>query len=249
MEDSHDLPVHQGSMSPDVGASFEASLATHLIFFRWCEQNWRWFVRDIEQRIRSSLVRAKTVPIESEPCFTGPPPKTETGMSASSKGSDFKTATFAALQQEKRNIMQSIKGLRQPRGTTFDLAPAQTGAHDSGARRVPEGLLVLNMFNYKDLQRLSIIAGRLEEASLVVQLNIDALRDAYEYYERPIVCEGLREDVRTQMEKSTVAFLRRLRQIIRSLETTQTQLGSLRRRLDSGKSLVRTHCTGGHPEH
>jgi hypothetical protein len=55
MEDSIDLPVQQGATGADVGASFEASLATHLIFFHWCEENWRWYVRDMEERVRNTL--------------------------------------------------------------------------------------------------------------------------------------------------------------------------------------------------
>ena len=70
MEDTVDLPVHQGAMGLDVGAAFDASLVTHLVYFRWCEENWRWYIRDMEQRIRSSLIRAKTVPVDSEPRFT-----------------------------------------------------------------------------------------------------------------------------------------------------------------------------------
>jgi hypothetical protein len=240
IEDSLDLPVHQGAMGPDVGASFEAALATHLIFFRWCEQNWRWYVRDMEDRIRNSLARAKTVPVDSEPRFTRPPHKTATGISTSSRDSDMKLAGFAPVS-EKRGILQSIQGLRRPRPTTFELAPMPAAATPQptfpATRRVPEGVLVLNMFNYKDLQKLSILAERLEEATLVIQLNIDTLRDVYEYYQRPIH-EGVKADVRDHMEKTTSAFLLRLRQIIRSLETRQNQLASLRKRLDNGKALV-----------
>jgi hypothetical protein len=242
MDDSVDLPVHQGAMGPDVGASFEASLATHLIFFRWCDQNWRWFVRDMENRIRSSLVRAKTVPVESEPRFTRSPCKTDTGISTSSRDSDAKLAGFVPVS-EKRSILQSIKEIRRPRATTFDLAQVPGALHEpplSGARRVPEGILVLNMFNYKDLQKLSILAERLEEATLVIKLNLDTLGDVYEYYEHLPESDDLRTDVRNHMEKSTSAFLRRLRQIIRNLETRHTQLVSLRKRLDNGKGLV---CT------
>lgn len=248
MEDTVDLPVHQGAMGLDVGAAFDASLVTHLVYFRWCEENWRWYIRDMEQRIRSSLIRAKTVPVDSEPRFTTVSHKTGTGMSASSGGSDgkFTWSAFAPIS-EKRNILQSIKEFRRPRPTTFDLAPAAEGtqeSHLSETRRVPEGILVLNMFNYKDLQKLSILAERLEEAKLVIQLNLDALRDVYEYYENPIEFDGLKAEVRDHMQKSAASFRLRLRQIIRSLETRQTQLVSLRKRLDNGKGLVRKEGTG-----
>jgi hypothetical protein len=149
---------------------------------------------------------------------------------------------------EKRSVLQSIKELGRPRQTTFGLAPAAAETHElplSQGRRVPEGMLVLNMFNYKDLQKLSILVERLEEATLVIQLNLDALRDVYEYYQLPIDFEGLEVDVRDHMKKSAASFRRKLRQIIRSLETRQTQLASLRKRLDNGKTLVREGCPVG----
>jgi hypothetical protein len=249
IEDSDDLPVYQGAMGLDVGASFDASLVTHLIFFRWCEENWRWYVRDMEERIRGSLIRAKTIPVDSEPRFTTFSHKTGTGISASSRGSDVKPAwpTLAPLS-EKRSVLQSIKELGRPRQTTFGLAPAAAETHElplSQGRRVPEGMLVLNMFNYKDLQKLSILVERLEEATLVIQLNLDALRDIYEYYQHPIDFDGLKVDVRDHIQKSAASFRLKLGQIIRSMETRQTQLASLRKRLDNGKALVREGCPVG----
>ena len=226
MEDSVELPIHKGAMESDVGASFAASLATHLIFFRWCEQNWRWFVRDMEDPIRSSLVQAKTMPIESEPRFTPIRRKTETGFSASSGGSDLR---FPRVSRFRGSLLQSLRG---PRATTFDLA-------STGTRREPEGMLVLNMFSYKDLQKLSTLAERLEEATLVIQLNVGVLRDVYEYYQDAVQPGNIAdEEVRCRMAKETQAFLRRLQQIVKSMETGHTQLVSLRKRLDSGKSLV-----------
>jgi hypothetical protein len=241
MEDSLDLPAHQGAMGSDVGPAFDASLATHLIFFRWCEENWRWYVRDMEDRIRTSLVRAKTIPVESEPRFTQPPPKTETGFSASSKGSEMIKPATVTFGSEKRSIMQSIKRLPRPRSTALELAqdPAVTQeAPSSRLRRVPEGILVLNMFNYKELQRLSILSERLEEAALVIQLNITALRDASDYYQRLAHHHDLNSGIQAHIETSVSGFLPKLQQIIRSLETRHSQLVSLRNRLENGKALV-----------
>jgi hypothetical protein len=244
MEDSIDLPFHQGAMGPDVGASFEASLATHLIFFRWCEQNWRWYIRDMEDRIRHSLVRAKTVPVDSEQRFTRLPSKTDMGVPVASRRRDIDMAGSPPVL-EKKGILETIKEIRWPRANPFDRAQVPGGRQEpplSSARRVPEGIHVLNMFNYKDLQKLSILAERLEEAALVVKLNLDTLRDVYEYYQHLPQSDDLRADVRNHMEKSTLAFLRKLRHILRSLETRHTQLVSLRKRLDNGKGLVRTTC-------
>jgi hypothetical protein len=239
IEDSLDLPVHQGAMRSDVGPAFDASLATHLMFFRWCEQNWRWYIRDMEDRIRESLVRAKTIPVDSEPRFTRAPNKTDTGISTSTRDSEMKHATFAAVS-EKRSILQSIRRLPRPR-TTLDFAQdpgLRQNSHFSNPRQVPEGMLVLNMFNYKEFRGLSILSERLEEAALVIQLNVAALRDVSDYYQRLIHCDDLSPGVQIHMQRSVSAFLPKLQQIIRSLETRHSQVVSLRNRLENGKALV-----------
>jgi hypothetical protein len=229
IEDSLDLPVHQGALGPDVCASFEASLATHLAFFRWCEHNWRWYVRDMEERIRNSLARAKTIPIDSESSYG-------TGVLSPSGDNTMQFSSSVPVSEKPSILQRSIQRLRLSRRATS--GPAQEPAFPR-VRRVPEGLAVLNTFNYKDLQKLSILAERLEEAMLIIRLNVDALRDVYEYYQHAMH-ENAKPDVRTHMEKSTAAFLIKLRQIIRSLETRQAQLTSLRKRLNNGKALVRT---------
>ncbi len=103
----------------------------------------------------------------------------------------------------------------------------------------PEGMQVLAMFRYKDLQELTILLGKLEEAVLVLRLNLDTLRDVYDYYKRHVQSVDIRADFRDHMERSTSSFLRRLSEIIRSLEIRRAQLESLGKRLDSGRGLVR----------
>jgi hypothetical protein len=44
-------------------------------------------------------------------------------------------------------------------------------------------ILMLNIFNYKDLKKLNTLTERLEEAMLVIQLDMRALEDVYQYYQ------------------------------------------------------------------
>jgi hypothetical protein len=63
-----DLPVYRNVTGPDAAAAFEASLATHLInkvLYCWC-QNWRWYVRGLEDHTQESLVSAEPAPFDSD---------------------------------------------------------------------------------------------------------------------------------------------------------------------------------------
>jgi hypothetical protein len=252
VDDTTDLPVQRGAIEGDVGASFEASLATHLIFFHWCEQNWRWFIRDIEERIRKALVKAKTLPVDSEPHFAPAPQKTVIeAVTPASFGGSYVRAAGTSASSEKYGIFERVKSLRRPPSATFDLAQVPTWqsaqSRFPNTKQVPEGMLVLNMFNYKELQTLSRLAEQLEEVTLVVQLDIGVLQDVDAYYQRLTRSDDIGDNVKRNLDKSVSRFSSRVQEIIRSLETRQAQLVSLRKRLDEGKALVGGPKTGCRP--
>lgn len=43
---------------------FSAALATHMVYFAWCDENWRDFVNDVEDAIRGPLELARSAPID-----------------------------------------------------------------------------------------------------------------------------------------------------------------------------------------
>ncbi len=115
MEDSAELPVHRGAIGPDVGAAFDASLATHLIFFDWCEGDWRWFVRHMDERVRTLLVDAKTLPIDGHQRVPDPDPDPNLNLHLNPAVPDVSA---------KRDILASIKELGWPLAAPFGLGRA-----------------------------------------------------------------------------------------------------------------------------
>ena len=63
------LPPLRASLLGDHRRGFAASLATHLIFLEWTDENWRQCINDIEGELRKILVKAKTARIDREPHF------------------------------------------------------------------------------------------------------------------------------------------------------------------------------------
>jgi hypothetical protein len=247
--DLRNLPVHAGAMGHEVGPAFEASLATHLIYFRWCEQNWRWFIRDIEDRIRNALRVARTLPLDDELTFSSDPRKPEYHVPTSSTGHEPRFGRVS----EKKNMFAPITtlptfrrrtGAGPPRDLEKELFPPPPPPFPPPppSKSGPDTLVALSMFNYRDLQTLATIARRLEEAASVIQLNVGVLQDACEYYQDAVQSEDIKNpQLRRDMAKAVFAFSRRVKQIVRSLETSHAQLVSLGRRLDGGKQLVSTY--------
>lgn len=233
MEDTTELPDQRAVAYGDVGSSFEASLAAHLTFFQWCEQNWRWFVREMEERVRKSVAKAKSLPVDGmSPPKNTPPKPPEDGSSSDNSDLHKQSIRVDYYISRARDILRDL--------SPFSQRPTQRQTDEPGSSipQVPNGMRVLNMFNYKDLQSLSKLGDRLEEVILVLQLDIKALEDVYAYYQRLTGCHDVEGSLKLTMEKSIPAFQVRLRRTITSLETRHTQLVSLRKRLDEGKALV-----------
>ncbi|KAK0717304.1 hypothetical protein B0T26DRAFT_646130 [Lasiosphaeria miniovina] len=246
MDDTADLPALRASAGRDVAASFEAALGTLLIYFAWCEENWRWFVRDIEDHIRQELRKAKTVPIDEKPYFTNVPQKMNTGLTTSSKSS-HNPWNYPEKIPEKRDIFSSFRRLSRPSWHTpsgFDVPPPPPppppghGQPAGQARReMPDDTLVLKIFSYKDLQKLISLGERLEESLLIINLNLRVLQNACEYYQRLADSEDIGKEIKQRFVKSIAQFQVKTRGIIENLETRQMQLLSLRKRLEEGKAL------------
>ncbi len=230
IEDCAQARGHQGAAGQEVGPAFEASLATHLIYFRRCEQNWRWFVRDMEDQVRNSFIMAKVAPFELPEDKPTPP------------GDSQRMVPPDVLLSEKRRIIQSIKKLQSigrhaiAPGTTRE--PPKQPPSPGLLARAADTPRVLDTFGHNELLRLGLLAERLEEATLVLYLNIGVLRDVAEYYQHAVQSGEIKPDVRSSMARSAATFQRRLQQITRSLETSHTQFLSIRKKFDYGKGWV-----------
>ncbi|KAM7187642.1 hypothetical protein V8F33_011109 [Rhypophila sp. PSN 637] len=60
----------------EVADYFAASLATHMVYFAWCDESWRDFINDIEDGIRRPLEMARSAPIDDDLEDTGSKLKT-----------------------------------------------------------------------------------------------------------------------------------------------------------------------------
>ncbi len=191
-EITEDLKEHEIAVRGDVDKAFGASLETLLKYFRWCEQNWRRFIRDIEESLRKLVRVATTLPLHNEA-------RLDT------------TVPLGSANGHESKLPHSTGNLAEER-----------------IPRLPDYNFVLNMLKYQDMQSLTTIALRIEDAALVAQLNLGVLKDAVQCYQDAVQSEDIKSpELRGKMEKSVKVFSLRVAQIIRTLETTHAQLVSL----------------------
>jgi len=212
----------------DIIRGFEATLATHLIYFHWCERSWRWFVRDIDQYINEKLRKARIFPVDRSPYRMKIPTRTGTGRSSLSK------SNFPDDQRQQSNGRFLQTFLRRARllGNTpiDDAEPTPEGptyrddAHDEAEE------FVLSQISFKDLQTLSAIHRRLEEGRRVCELNRQALRKMCKYYNgvSQYYPDDINGEIAKAINKSACRFISKVESIIEDIETSETQLTSLR---------------------
>lgn len=258
-DDTKDLGLIKASTKADLTSQWQTALDTHMIYFRYIEENWRWIVRDMEEFIRKRLAKAKTAPVTARI-----PPQTEQLQSRQGRTwTDLSTNLSSRSYSEnshpsdvmRRGFQKTVSGTRwllkrqpavigdieMPSGEKCDTTTGNLSAHRH------RDLQTFDMFKYTDLQELNMTGGDIEELLLVIRLNLETLKDISKYFkhlksrleiEFKDAGEGTISEYQA-MGKATVLFLIRLHSITRSLETRETQLQSLRRRLDEGIALVR----------
>lgn len=252
-DDTKDLPILRANAKADLASQWEAALATHLIYFRYAEENWRWVVRDMEGYVRGQLAKAKTAPIVAKiPLSTshlGSRQLTQSStLTQKSHSDDVVSARRYALKfvvlifGKGFEVTSRLLKLPPYAVDTEKLPVTETADRSLRVLSVDtsEELRRFDVFNYTDLQELNVTGGIVEELLLVLKLNLDTLRDVYRYFEQ---VQKVSNRILTQKEteetkKATSQFLTKLHYIIRSLETREAQLQSLGRQLKEGIALA-----------
>lgn len=244
--DTKNIPLLKADVKTDLVTQWKAALATHMIYFRYAEENWRWVVREMEDLIRKRLSKAKTTPVPSAiPLSTmlDAIPEEDTGLSKRLREATSNHALcskllphFLVKESRDNNSRSQRRGAFHP-GTSKELRK-------------------LDVFNYNDLQTLNVTKGHVEELSLVIKLNLETLKNIRRYFElvedlglissrgedhldsETDETEKAAGDEKKEITKATMHFLLRLDRITRSLEAREIQLQSLGRQLDEGNALV-----------
>ncbi|KAI5920307.1 hypothetical protein F4810DRAFT_440630 [Camillea tinctor] len=230
-----------------INKSFLFTLKTHLVYLRWCQEGWRWFVRDLDQEVREALLRGRTAPIGREPYsddaddpdsqYTERPVGIQEKLSQPSTRMRSKFAGFHSRLKKTHG--------RSPYGQTPNQHISSQPRRRDISKAWPGPKQILDSFEFIDLQELNSIGDRIQEAVLVIKLDIKTLRELRMYYQELNERGELPKDDSKVLPKDDsqplppqhLSFLEKIQAIVNTMETRQIQLESLAQRLGEGKRL------------
>ena len=189
-------PKHFSSFQT-VEKAFAAALATHSLLCDWSGENWRWYIKFLEDKLqemtRETITINADVPlspgIEAD-YFTMPPRQMtnktrRTTKSSYSVFSQARTQTNESLQFgfEKKpapppRTYTNPDGLQQP------LPPGFTadGSRSPKPEATPYENYGQQQFSFSDLQKTQDIEEKANETALVLRLNLNVILQLRTYY-------------------------------------------------------------------
>ena len=230
--DTSGLPATSSFQSTD--RAFASSLATHLIFFDWSAESWRWYLNFLEEALQTASRRTLTV-------VTNPP---SSPVAAGSMAS----ITQQAVSEKRDKVRPSAsRGSAIP---PFDTAkPALPTSRPLPpvtptspiSPRVPAQPFEKNSeheYSFSDLQKLQFIEEKADEAILVLHANINVLTELKQHYRFLIDSEEWPEELRSPCKTDIARFDRRVTNVENDLGKQQLRAETLVRLLANRKSLV-----------
>ena len=224
----------------NVNGSFAATLEVHSMILDWVDGNWRWYINAIEAVIRAITEKARIVVVDDHPHFKA----VKKNLSQRNMEDPVRNLSLAETFASARHQVQDLR-----RRITF--TKDTTANHQNSPGGVVEEekdkpdsevdrLMNLERFSIRELQKLQEVTERVQEARLVLDLNLKVVRQLREHYQSLIneykVPEM--EDIKKQCQNDFLRFVCRSKAVESNIETRASQLNSLLALINEGKTLV-----------
>ncbi|KAL0779033.1 hypothetical protein CaCOL14_003517 [Colletotrichum acutatum] len=241
------IPAKTETQDGDVSLYLQASLATHLVYLSWCDENWRQFINETEAGIRTIVTPATRAIvddlIDKESSFLSayPKPLRDSRNPTMYSQSQSMSGTLATTIDSEKNKMSMLS--RMTNGTSSTLSswlkqekskhadpelggqyPTCNTTDTSSQPPQPDTWETLNQFRFKDIQTLHKHSDIIHRASLALELDIGVLGDICDFYSQ-IAATEFRE--KAACEVSICRFIKEVKSIVRRLETRLHQMRCL----------------------
>ena len=237
--------------------AFAAALGVHLLLCDWSAENWRWYIKFLEQELdcltQGALTKNVDIPVS---------PKVGNDIIASLSRRDtqrtqdtHRSRAFSFPRAVSRNGSQATgtmptTAVREkatfttPMGKKKLLPPGKTGS----ALNIPERPVRLDRWGqqkifFSDLQDIHDLEEKANETILVLKLNLNVMTQLKEYYVDLFAIPSVHETLKTLKKKSKYD----LDHFKRSIDHTQNEINlqilrveALLRKLIDRKALVRS---------
>lgn len=246
-------PMQEHAMQTFEGA-FAATLFTHLISFEWCSENWRGYIGALGHHLRKIQVKtevSKLDPLDLPQFKDSANFKPEKIIRmVSGRGNlpiEYRPATIVTrLQSAIKGCARFFTALRSAPGaqasSTIPLQPVQgtggiTNAKQSGSSQ-SDPFKSLSLFTFGEYQTLQRIGERLQEAHLVIGLNIGILDKVTSSYKDLAKSEQIPVTCRKAVKSHVGQFVSKCASIRQNLKLQQQRLEVQIQILEGIKSLV-----------
>ncbi|KAG7084288.1 serine/threonine protein kinase [Colletotrichum scovillei] len=240
------IPAKAETQDGDVSLYLQASLATHLVYLCWCDENWRQFINETEAGIRAIVTPASKAIVddlidrESSLLSAYPKPLRDSRSQTMYSQSQSMSGTLATTIDPEKNKMSMLS--RMANGTSSTLSSwlrqekskqtdPELGGHcaacptdTSPPPPQPDTWEVLNQFRFKDVQTLHKHSEIIHRASLALELDMGVLNDICTFYSHTAATE-FRGKV--ACEGAISNFIKEVQSIARRLETRLQQMRCL----------------------
>lgn len=161
------------------------------------------------------------------------PKRIGSGLTGLSKPPTGMQTSVLASSPVSPTIPENLPTTTTPLATTFSQSTAL------GSSTKESQFKVFEQFSFEEQQKLTNLEEKLQQASLVMSLNVDILSEIMEYYESIGSSDDVPSKIKDDCAVDLQYFCRRVKSIIRDHKMEQSRIATLIRKLENGKSLVR----------
>ena len=236
-----------------IDKAFAAALATHLILCDWSAENWRWYIKFLEDRLqemtRGTININADIPQSpaAETDNFAMPPRQMTNQTQRTAKSSF--SRFSRTQTQLNEKIEMTPGKQQPQssqtytnpgGLKQPLPPGYT-ANESQTpkpRAIPYESYGQQQFSFSDLQKIQDIEEKTNETTLVLKLNLSVISQLRNHYRSIIKSQDFPQDLGRRCSGDLACFERRIDGIEGDIQLQILRVEALLRLLADRKALV-----------
>ncbi|KAK5655746.1 hypothetical protein OQA88_5283 [Cercophora sp. LCS_1] len=242
------------SQSDDPVTYFKASLATHLIYISWCDENWRQCINELEADIQKILDSARNAPIDDDipdkaiklatyPRYQRRDSRRNTLNSRAGTGLTEpgplvrKQSTFETIRSASLALVSQTKLFSKQKPDDVEMANCTAPGIDENpsVEALVDTRVILDKFRFSHVQTLHTFSDRIRRYILTVKLNVSVLGELSSFYHNLLVSDTATfKPVRDGCKHDLVDFLAEVKAIATSLETRLAQLECLAAMLAEG---------------
>ncbi|KAI1212738.1 uncharacterized protein F4807DRAFT_414287 [Annulohypoxylon truncatum] len=227
--------------------SFDASLIVHAHIMEWCGEQWRWYINEMEDRLRNKAKNAvlanvdhlagpEMVPAPSRPGTLILPSSPRRTVSKSSPASSptrlWNSFTKRSIGSKTEKTLPVVE-TDPSRPIHADIIVEEPQEIDYGGNEES----IERMFSFEKLQDLHKTGEYMQEALMVLRQNRNIIKEIREHYSTLLESDDFPAEIKDGCRLGMPEFSQRALSIERDLEVQQSRLETLNVLLEDRSNL------------